>query len=60
MGTTLWFYQTPYNPSKKGKNSVISSSIQSWNNTQQKLKSLKTLSSAKIKQFIANGILKNF
>ena len=43
-----------------GKNSVISSSIQSRDNAQQKLGSLKTLPSAKIKQLITDEILKNY
>ena len=42
------------------KNSIKSSSIQSWNNAQQKLRSLKTLPSTKIKQLIADEILKNY
>ena len=43
-----------------GKNSVIFSSIQSWNNAQQKLGSLKILPSAKIKQLIIDEFLKNY
>ena len=43
-----------------GKNSVIASSIQSWNNAQQKLGSLKTLPSAKIKKLITDEVLKNY
>ena len=42
------------------KNYVIASFIQSWNNTQQKLGSLKTLPSAKIKQLITDEVLKNY
>ena len=42
-----------------GKNSVIASSIQSWNNAQQKLGSVKTLPSAKIKQLITDEV-KNY
>ena len=37
---------------------VISSHIKSWNNTQQELGSLKTISSAKIKQLISDINLK--
>ena len=43
-----------------GKKSFSASSIQSWNNAQQKLGSLKTLPSAKIKQLIADEVLKNY
>ena len=43
-----------------GKSSVIASSIQSWNNTQQKLGSLKALPSTKIKQLITDEVLKNY
>ena len=43
-----------------GKNSVIATPIPSWNNAQQKLASLKTLPSAKIKQLITNEVLKNY
>ena len=45
-------FQPPFKTISSGKNSVISNSIQSWNNAQQKLGSLKTLPSAKIKQLI--------
>ena len=58
---------TKENPSKPpfktisyGKNSVISSSIQSWNNAQQKLGSLKTLPSAKIKQLMTDEVLQKY
>ena len=49
----------PFKTFSYGKNSVISSSIQSWNNAQQKPGSLKTLPSAKIKQLIIYEILKD-
>ena len=39
---------------------LLSSSIQSWNNARQKLGSLKTLPSAKIKKLITDEILKNY
>ena len=45
-------FQLTFKTISSGKNSVISNSIQSWNNAQQKLGSLKTLPSAKIKQLI--------
>ena len=53
------FFKSPFNIISYGKNSVISSSIQSWNNAQSKLGLLKTFPSANIKQLIADEILKN-
>ena len=38
----------------------MASSIQSWNNAQQKLGSLKTLPSAKIKKLMTDEVLKNY
>ena len=38
----------------------MASSIQSWNNAQQKLGSLKTRPSAKIKKLITDEILKSY
>ena len=38
----------------------MASSIQSWNNAQQKLGSLKTLLSTKIKKLITDEVLKNY
>ena len=46
-------FKPPFKTISYGKNYVISSSIQSWNNAQQKLGSSKTLPSAKIKQLIS-------
>ena len=64
---TLVSAQHPYQLSSStkekisyGKNSVIASSIQSWNNAQQKLGSLKTLPSTKIKKLITDEVLKNY
>ena len=51
-------FKSPFKTISYGKNSVIFSSIQSWNNAQQKLESSKTLPSAKIKQSITDEILK--
>ena len=48
--STKKLFKPPFKTISYGKNSVIASSIQSWNNAQQKLGSLKTLPSAKIKQ----------
>ena len=53
-------FKPPFKTISYGKNSVIASSIQSWNNTQQNLGSLKTLPSAKIKKLITDEVLKNF
>ena len=53
-------FNPPFKTISYGKNSAISSSIQSWNNAQQKLESLKTLPSAKIKQLVIDEILKNY
>ena len=53
-------FKPPFKTISCGKNSVISSSSQSWNNSQQKLGSLKTLPSVKIKQLITDEILKNY
>ena len=53
-------FKPPFKTISYGKNSVISSSIQSWNNAQQKPGSLKTLPSAKIEQLITDEILKNY
>ena len=39
---------------------LLSSSILSWNNAREKLGSLKTLPSAKIKKLITDEILKNY
>ena len=46
-------FKPPFKTISYGKNYVISSSIQSWNNAQQKLGSSKTLPSSKIKQLIS-------
>ena len=54
------FISAPHQTISYSKNSIKSSSIQSWNNAQQKLRSLKTLPSTKIKQLIADEILKNY
>ena len=43
-----------------GKNSDIASSIQSWDHIQQRLGSLKSLSSAKIRQLITNEVVKSY
>ena len=51
-------FKPPFKTMSYCKKSVISSSIQSWNNAQQKLGSLETLFSAKIKQLITHEILK--
>ena len=51
--------KSPFKTISYSNISVIFSSIQSWNNTQQKPGSLKTLPSAKIKQLITDEILKN-
>ena len=53
-------FKPPFKTISYGKNSVIASSIQSWNNAQQKLGSLKTLPSAKIKKLITDEVLKNY
>ena len=53
-------FKPPLKTISCGKNSVIPSSIHSWNNAQQKLGSLKTLPTAKIKQLITDEILKNY
>ena len=52
-------FKPPFKTIYYGKNYVISSSIQSWNNAQQKLGLLKTLPSANIKQLITDEMLKN-
>ena len=52
-------FKPPFKTISYGKNSVIASSIQSWNNAQQKLGSVKTLPSAKIKQLITDEV-KNY
>ena len=49
-------FKPPFKTIPSGKNFVIASSIQSWNNAQQKLGSLKTLPSAKIKQLITDKV----
>ena len=54
------FLHPPFKTISYGKNSVISSSIQSWNNAQQKLGSLKTLPSAKIKQLMTDEVLQKY
>ena len=53
-------FKPPFKTISYGKNSFVASSIQSWNNTQQKLGSLKTLPSAKIKKLITDEVLKNY
>ena len=53
-------FKPPCKTISYGKNSVTSSSFQSWNNAQQKLGLLKVLPTAKIKQLITNEILKNY
>ena len=53
-------FKPPFKTISYGKNSVVASSIQSWNNAQQKLGSLKTLPSAKIKKLITDEVLKNY
>ena len=53
-------FKPPFKTISYGKNSVIASSIQSWNNAQQKLGSLKTCPSAKIKKLISDEILKSY
>ena len=53
-------FKPPFKTISYGKNSVIASSIQSWNNAQQKLGSLKTLPSAKIKKLMTDEVLKNY
>ena len=53
-------FKPPFKTISYGKNCVIANSIQSWNNTQQKLGSLKTLPFAKIKQLITDKVLKNY
>ena len=50
----------PFKTISYDKNSVLLSSIQSWNNAQQKLGLLKTLPFAKINQLITVKILKNY
>ena len=51
-------FKPPFKTMSYCKKSVISSSIQSWNNAKQKLGSLETLFSAKINQLITHEILK--
>ena len=50
----------PFKTIPYGKSFVISSSMQPWNNAQQKLGSLKTLPSVKTKQLITDEILKKY
>ena len=51
-------FKPPFKTISYGKNSVVASSIQSWNKAQQKLGSLKTLPSAKIIKLITDEVLK--
>ena len=58
--TNKKLFKPPFKTISHGKNSVVASSIQSWNNAQQKLGSLKTLLSTKIKKLITDEVLKNY
>ena len=69
----LYLYNTSWSPNDKiqkysyrtntyGKNSIIISAIESWNNSQNNLKtiSLRLLTPSKIKLLLSNEYLKNY